>query len=680
MHSYHKFLDTRTYGYVRVAVCIPKVNVGDPIENHAHHIEVLQKAWQKGAGYALCPEMGLSSYSLGDLVQHRVTLRESIEALRLLLDRSASWTGMVVSVGMPLVAGNALFNCAVTFIEGRVLSVVPKAYPPNYREFYEGRWFAAAREALVKEVTLCGQKAPFGVDILVKSTSNPLFVLHNEVCEDLWVTIPHSAFAALMGATVLSNLSASDITIGKSEYRNLLVDGSSGKAMAVQMYGAAGYGESSTGLSWDGDGFISENGTTLARTERFKRGGQVITADADLTLLAQDRMMWRSFSQNAADNRKEFRTVEFDPPLGGAANAAYLTLQRVIEAHPFVPPDRRKRDIRCRETFMIQATALMRRLESLAPERRKIVLGVSGGRDSTHALMVACYAMDMLGLPRKDIIGITMPGFGTTKAEYKAACLLIEAVGATFMEIPIVEIADATFKTFGFERGRDKEDLFFENVQAWTRKHILFAASARHGGIVLGTGDLSELMLGWCTYGADHFSHYAVNAGVTKTLISFIIGWAKDVVFKKEAKTCKALALVLGLEISPGLKSPDKNGKIAQKTEELIGPYELHDFFGRYFLRYGFEPARIVRMSLHAFEKLKNPLTGKPYVIGDIKRWARVFLKRFFANQFKRSVAADGPKVGLTSVDPRGDWRMPSDANPEAWLRDLETNVPDTLE
>ncbi len=685
-----RFLDVRTHGFVRVALAIPRVCVGDPRQNAAYHVGALQRAWKQGAGYALCPELGLSSYSMADLFHQRVTLRESLEALETLLNRSKDWKGMAVSVGLPLLVGTSLFNVAATLIEGRFLSVAPKAYPPTYREFYEGRWFAAAREALINEVTLCGQTVPFGLDILVASEANPAFVLHNEVCEDLWVPIPPSAHAALAGATVLANLSASDITIGKADYRQLLVDGSSGKNVAVQMYAAAGYGESSTDLAWDGDGLVSENGTLLTRAKRFngmvfgakgpvKKEGQVVVADVDPTLLVQERMTWRSFGQNAADNARPFRRVAFPQPLGGARDAVYRKLRRDVDPHPFVPHDRRTRNERCRETFLIQATALMRRLENLPPERRKIILGVSGGRDSTHALLVACYALDMLGLPRSNLIGITMPGFGTTKASYRAACDLIKAVGATFMEIPIAAIADETFKMFGCRRGTDAEDLFFENVQAWTRKHILFSACARHGGLVLGTGDLSELMLGWCTYGADHFSHYGINADVAKTLISSLIGWAKDAVFTHEPDTRAALELVLSLEISPELTSADAKGKIAQKTEELVGPYELHDFFGRSFLRYGFEPSRILRLAWHAFGSRENPLTHRPYEIGELKKWAGVFLRRFFANQFKRSCAPDGPKVGLTSVSPRGDWRMPSDAAPDAWLRELETDVPDSL-
>lgn len=670
------FLDVRRHGFVRLAVAIPDVRVGEPETNGASHAEQLQQAWQKGAAYVLCPELGLSSYSMGDLFHNQVTTEASLAALGALLKRSKAWKGMVVSVGAPLEVDDALYNCAVTFIEGRLLAVAPKAYPPTYREFYEGRHFAAAREARSREIRLLGQTVPFGIDVLVKSASNPDFVLHNEVCEDLWVPIPPSAFAALHGATVLANLSASDITIGKSEYRQALVEGSSGKNTAVQMYGAAGYGESSTDLAWDGDGYIAENGNVLIRTRRFKKGGQVIVTDADLTLLKQERKMWRSFSQNAADNRREFRTVEFGERLGDSAPGVYQTMLREVDPHPFVPSDRRKRDVRCRETFMIQATALMRRLEQFRPDRRKIVLGVSGGRDSTHALLVAAHAMDLLGLPRTNILAITMPGFGTTKDSYRAACRLIKAIGATFMEIPIAEIADATFRSFGYKRGKDKEDLFFENVQAWTRKHILFSASARRGGIVLGTGDLSELMLGWCTYGADHFSHYGINAGVPKTLISFLIGWARDVVFKKEAETRKVLSLILKLEISPELTSADKKGKIAQKTEELVGPYELHDFFGRCEVRFGYKPSRIARLAIQAFAPLKNPLSGKPYTLADIKGWLKVFLTRFFGNQFKRSVMADGPKVGLTALSPRGDYRAPSDASPKAWLDELETNVP----
>ncbi|TSC82135.1 MAG: NAD+ synthase (glutamine-hydrolysing) [Parcubacteria group bacterium Gr01-1014_20] len=571
-----------------------------------------------------------------------------------------------------------LFNVAVTFHAGEILAVAPKSYPPEYREFYELRHFARASEAKSKTINLLGQEVPFGNDILIRSLEHPSFVLHTEICEDIWVPIPPSAHAALAGATVLANLSASNITIGKSEYRETLVVGSSGKNLAVQMYSAAGYGESSTDLAWDGDGLIAERGALLVRTERFKRESQSIVTDVDLGNLIQERSRQSSFRENGKDEGREFRTVdlcvesvEFEKPRLKGKNpfsTPNLFLERKIEKHPFVPTDPAKRDIRCYETFMIQATALARRLEQLPPSMRKVILGVSGGQDSTHALDVAVFATDLLGLPRVSVIGITMPGLGTTDRTKNNAIRLMQALGVTILEIPITPVALEIFRSIGHDP--TVENLTFENVQAWARKFTELSVACERSGIVLGAGDLSELMLGWTTMFGDHASHYGINAGVPKTLISYLIKWTSDVIYKDQPEVQRVLEDILSTPISPELLSADQ-GQIAQKTEGIIGPYELHDFFGYYFVRFGMSPAKIARMAHHAF--------GTQYSIAEIKKWLNLFITRFFRSQNKRSCLPDGPKVGLTCVSPRGDWRMPSDADPQIWLDSLESEVPSEL-
>ena len=686
------FLNVLGHGFSRVAVVIPRVTVADPAANAAAHVEALEAAYREGACYALCPELGLTGYSCGDLFHSQVLLEGALRALGSVLARSTQWRDLLISVGMPLAVDDAVYNCAVTLQTGHVLAVTPKSYPPEYREFYELRHFARACEARSSEVAILGDRVPFGTDVLIAAKDRPSFVLHTEVCEDIWVAIPPSTVAALAGATVLANLSASNITIGKAEYREQLVVGSSGRNVAVQMYSAAGFGESSTDLSWDGDGYVAERGSLLARTERFSLKGTSVIVDVDLESLAQDRMRQSSFHQNASDHRKAFRTVQFDHRSAfGPAAVPFRTFRRAIDSHPFVPKDPRRRDERCRETFMIQATALARKLESLPPDMRKVVIGVSGGQDSTLALLVAAHAMDLLCLPRTNIVGVTMPGFGTTDRTYRNACRLIEAIGATFREISIRDLTSQTFKDVGgiedvnafiaeikagIAAGQEDADTrrrrtFFENAQAWSRKHVLFSVSGWEGAMVLGTGDLSELLLGWCTMFGDHASHYGINAGVPKTLISYLIRWAAEVIYEKEPEVKAVLLDILDTEISPELLPPDEHGKIAQKTEEKIGPYELHDFFGYCTVRWGYRPSRIARMALHAF--------GGKYDLATIKRWLKVFLARFVGNQFKRSCLPDGPKVGLTAVSPRGDWRMPSDATARMWLDELALAVPDAL-
>ncbi len=683
------FLNVTSHGFVRLAVVIPTVHVANPAANAEAHVDTLDEVFHHGAGYALCPELGLTGYSCGDLFHSQTLLTGALRALDKILAVSTRWRGMLVSVGMPLVVDDAVYNCAVTLQDGKVLTVVPKAYPPEYREFYELRHFARGCEARSTAVQVHLGEVPFGLDLLLAAGNRPEFVLHNEVCEDIWVPIAPSTEAALMGATVLANLSASNITIGKSEYREQLVLNSSGKNVAVQMYSAAGFGESTTDASWDGDGYIAERGQLLARTARFTLEGGFTVVDADLASVKQDRMRQSSFHQNAGDHRKPFRTVRFRfREEFGAAAETYETFRRNVDPHPFVPGDPQKRDVRCRETFMIQATALAKKLGSLPEHMHRAVLGVSGGQDSTQAFLVAAHAMDLLGLPRSNIVAVTMPGFGTTGRTYENACRLIRSLGATFREIGIKELSTQTFHDLGIRdveafiaeikagiaaddqsRETRKRRTFFENVQAWSRKHVLFSVSGLEGAMVLGTGDLSELLIGWCTMFGDHASHYGINAGVPKTLITYLIRWSSDVIFAKEPEVQAVLTDILATEISPELLPPDDKGRIAQKTEELVGPYELVDFFGYYLVRWGYDPSRIARLALHAF--------GGKYDLATVRRWLKLFLERFFGSQFKRSCLPDGPKVGMTAISPRGDWRMPSDADVRLWLDELERNVPE---
>jgi NAD+ synthase (glutamine-hydrolysing) len=660
------FLDVRRHGFARVGVCVPAVRVADPGFNRDAHLKELRAAWEAGAQYAVCPELGLSSYTCGDLFFQDRLLDASLEALAALAEATRGWN-LVCSVGLPLRVAGGLYNCAVTLAGGRAVAVAPKAYPPNYREFYELRWFQPARHANVESIPLLGDEVPFGTDLLVTLPDLPGFVLHTEICEDLWVPVPPSALAALAGATVLANLSASNVTVGKFEYRRDLVRTSAAKNLAVQLYSAAGFGESTSDLAWDGHGLIADRGEILVETERFSTGGTHATADVDLAALASDRARQGSFAANAADCAPAVRQIAVPLPRETRATKTWTTLLRPLSPTPFVPSDPAERDRRCRELFLIQATSLAQRLASLPAAQRRIVLGVSGGRDSTHALLVAVHATDLLGLPRSGVLGVTMPGFGTSDTTYRAACRLVRALGATLREIDIRALATDTFTAIGHDP--QVENLTFENVQAWTRKMLLFATAGQEGGIDLGTSDLSELALGFATYGGDHMSHYGVNAGVPKTLITELIRWAGERVFASEAEVAATLRDVLALPISPELLRPRPDGSIAQRSEDVVGPYELHDFFLYHFLRFGLGPERLARMALAAF--------GPRYGLGDVKRWLLVFLQRFFASQFKRDCVPDSPKVGSGgSLSPRGDWRMPSDASVAAWVEAAE-RIPD---
>jgi NAD+ synthase (glutamine-hydrolysing) len=657
------FLDVRTHGFARVAVCVPVTRVADPGFNAAAHLQQLEAAYKTGAHYALCPELGLSSYTCGDLFFQETLLRGSLQALERVAAASAEWN-MLLSVGMPLVVDSLLFNCAVTLYRGRAVAVAPKAYPPNYREFYELRWFHPAADARATSLRLLGGDVPFGTDVLVRAAHLPGFVLHTDICEDLWVPVPPSTMAALAGATVLANLSASNITVAKWEYRQELVRSSSARNLAVQMYSAAGFGESTADLAWDGHGMVAERGILIGETTRFALGGAHVVVDVDLQALVQDRMRQTSFGANGRDHgARVFRTVDCSAAAEARAADVFARLLRRVDPHPFVPADPTLRDQRCREVFLIQATSLARRLEALPTAARRPVIGISGGQDSTHALLVAAHAVDLLGIERRNVIGVTMPGVGTTERTLGNARRLMQAIGATGREIPITALSDAVYGAIGHPP--EREDVTFENVQAWLRKLLLFATVSQERGIDIGTGDLSEIALGWCTYGGDHMSHYGVNAGVPKTLITYLITWAAEVIFADDPNVQAVLRDVLDTPISPELLRPGADGEIVQRSEDIVGPYELHDFFLYHLLRFGSGPRRLARLGVCAFD-------GR-YSLVVIRRWLLMFVQRFFASQFKRDCTPDGPKVGSGgALSPRGDWRMPSDASPALWLAEAE--------
>ncbi len=677
-HSLYK------HGFLRVAVAVPDVRVADPNFNAQKTLELARQASDQGVALALFPELGISAYSNEDLFHQDALLDATKVALNQIIEASRDLTPILL-VGAPLRFEGALYNCALAIYRGQILAVTPKTYLPNYREFYEKRQFTSGAAALFDSVEICGQSAPFGSNLVVCAGNVADFAFHMEICEDVWTPLPPSTFAALAGATVLTNLSASNITIGKAEYRKNLCASQSGKCVAAYLYSCAGPGESTTDVAWDGHALIYENNELLAESQRFPSEAQLIFADLDLERLAQDRMRLSSFHDTQQLHRealKLWRRVDFEFQIPGGE----LALHRQIERFPYVPNDPRVRDERCFEAYNIQVHGLMKRLQSIKGE--KIVIGVSGGLDSTHALIVAAKTMDRLGLPRKNILGFTMPGFATSDGTKSNAHDLMNALGITAAEIDIRPSCLQMLKDLGhpFSNGEPVYDITFENVQAGERTSHLFRLANFHNGIVLGTGDLSELALGWCTYGVgDHMSHYNVNASVPKTLIQFLIRYVIST--RQFDDTANAtLQAILDTEISPELVPGTEEAAI-QSTESKVGPYELQDFNLYYISRYGFRPSKVAFLSYSAWgDKSLGSWPGdlsetkrNQYGLSQIKHWLDVFCFRFFGiSQFKRTCVPNGPKVGSGgSLSPRGDWRAPSDAESVVWLEELRTNVPD---
>ncbi|MGS0687649.1 NAD(+) synthase [Nakamurella sp. GG22] len=677
------FQSLYAHGFARVAACTADVVIADPVRNADSIVEVATRCSDRGVAVAVFPELALTGYSIEDLLGQDAVLDAVHAGLRAIIDATAGLLPVLI-VGAPLRHRARLFNTAVVIHRGRVLGVVPKLHLPNYREFYERRQFASGRGITGLQITVAGASAPFGTDLLFDATDVEGLTVGVEICEDMFVPVPPSSGLALAGATVLTNLSGSPITIGRAHTRSLLCRSQSMRCLAAYLYAAAGQGESTTDLSWDGQTTIFENGVLLGQGARFADDPQVTVADVDLDLLRQERARQGTFEDNSrvVGGSDGYRTIGFalDPPDGD------LGLLRSIERFPFVPadPDRLAQD--CYEAYNIQVDGLVQRLRAIHTDR--VVIGVSGGLDSTHALIVAARAMDLLGLPRSNILAFTMPGFATGDATKSNAWALMRALDVTAAELDIRPAARQMLADLEhpYSRGEEVYDVTFENVQAGLRTDYLFRLANHHHGIVLGTGDLSELALGWSTYGVgDQMSHYNVNGGVPKTLIQHLIRWVSGLDDFSD-QVDDILLSILGTEISPEL-IPVKEGEVPQSTEKSIGPYELQDFNLFYTLRYGFRPSKIAFLAVHAWGDVEAggwpvgfpPERRRAYDLPAIRSWLIVFVKRFFGfSQFKRSAMPNGPKVSAGgSLSPRGDWRAPSDGNAAVWLAEIERNVPE---
>lgn len=679
------FFNLYSHGFARVAVGVPECKVADPAFNAAQTIALAQQAAQGGAVLVAFPELGLSAYTCDDLF-HQKALLDACEAALDQVARATAELDIAVIVGAPLRVAHQLYNCAVVIAGGRILGVVPKSFLPNYSEFYEARQFSAADCAVATEIRLLDQTVPFGAELLFQMEKLPLFQFHVEICEDVWVPIPPSSFAALAGATVLVNLSASNIVVGKSAYRHQLVAQQSARCLAAYMYTSAGRGESSTDLAWDGQALIYENGELLGESERFLNESHLLFADVDLERLSRERMHQTTFGQSARRHRDEVRKFrQVLVPVAAPLEDAELPLERRVARFPYVPADPRRRDERCKEVYNIQVQALAQRLS--ASGMSKVVIGISGGLDSTHALLVCAQAMDTLGLPRANILAVTMPGFATSTRTLQQARQLMAVVGCTASEVDIRPSCLQMLKDLGhpYADGKPVYDITFENVQAGERTNHLFRIANFNNAIVIGTGDLSELALGWCTYGVgDHMSHYSVNASVPKTLITHLVRWVAESGRLGEAGAAVLLD-VLGTDVSPELVPGGDDGKPTQKSEDTIGPYELQDFNLYYTLRYGFAPTKVAFLALAAWRDRDagawpegGHVARNQYDLAAIKRNLKIFLDRFFRlSQFKRTCVPNAPKVGSGgSLSPRGDWRAPSDSESVVWMRDAD-RIPD---
>jgi NAD+ synthase (glutamine-hydrolysing) len=683
------FASLYSHGFVRVAAAVPHMRIGEPSFNAERTVALAEQASREHTAVVIFPELGISGYSIDDLLHQEALLDSVVDAIGRITAESASLSPIVV-VGAPLRFEHGVFNTAIVIHRGRVLGVVPKSFLPEYREFYEKRQFRAARDAVGDSVLLSGASVPFGTDLVFAAGDLPAFVLHVEICEDLWVPIPPSTYAALAGATVLANLSASNITIGKADFRRELCASQSARTISGYLYTAAGMGESTTDLAWDGQALIYENGDLLAESERFATGEQLIFADIDVDRLVSDRASTSSYGDSIHDHRRRLarvRRVAFDVGFSGEV----VPLRRRVERFPYVPANPASRNARCEEVYRIQVRGLETRLE--ATGIRKIVIGVSGGLDSTHALIVAARAVDRLGLPRENVLAYTMPGFATSEHTLRNAHRLMRALGVSGSEIDIRPAATQMLRDLGHPAadGEPVYDITFENVQAGERTSHLFRLANQQGGLVLGTGDLSELALGWATYGVgDQMSHYHVNASVPKTLIQFLLRWAIDTdQFGSEVD--EVLTSVLETEISPELvprQDPDSDRPGAD-SESVVGPYEIQDFFLYYVVRFGYSPSKVAYLAHHAWSDRASgswpdliPAERRhDYTLGELKHWLGVFLERFFhTSQFKRSAMPNAPKVGSGgSLSPRGDWRAPSDGSATTWLAELRERVPDEI-
>ncbi len=679
----HRFYSIHAQEMVRVAAATPRATVGDPAANAGEAIALVKKAAGNGVDLIVFPELSLSSYAIDDLhmqqAQHLAT-----EAAIATLASATAKLRTVMLVGATIPRNGRLYNCAVAIARGKILGVVPKTFLPNYREFYEKRWFASGAGLTGIEIDLAGQRVPFGTDLIFAASDLPHFVFHAEICEDFWSPTPPSTNGALAGAYICCNLSASPILIGKARDRAMLASAQSSRAICAYVFSASGPGESTTDLAWDGQSLIYENGDLLKESQRFRCEADTIVADIDVARLRIERMRNGTFNDAArlaGDPEYDFRRIGFEHK----PDFADIGLQREMRRFPFVPNTPERLDADCYEAFNIQVEGLMKRIE--ASHAKRLVLGISGGLDSSHALIVAVKAVDRMKIPRDHVLAYTMPGFATSAGTKANAWALMRALGVAGDEIDIRPAANQMLSDMDhpFARGEKIYDVTFENVQAGLRTDYLFRLANQYDGLVVGTGDLSELALGWCTYGVgDHMSHYGVNAGVPKTLIQYLIRWTIATDFW-DVETARVLEAILATEISPELVPADDNGVI-QSTESRIGPYELHDFFLHYTIRQGQLPSKIAFLALHAWKDIESgrwprgvsPMLRHAYDLPMIRKWLEEFLKRFFAtSQFKRSALPNGPKVsGGGSLSPRGDWRAPSDGVATVWLEELKANLP----
>ena len=632
-------------GFLKAAALSPALRVADCAYNTAQILQELRTASARGVKLAVFPEFCLTGYTCGDLFLQRTLQQGALTGLQTLLDASRE-LDVVALVGLPLLVRGKLYNCAAVLCRGRLLGLVPKTYLPNYGEFYEKRQFTPGSTE-VETLTVCGQQVPFGTSLLFRCREMPSFVLGVELCEDLWSALPPSTFHALAGATVIANLSASDETVGKAEYRRALVANQSARLLCGYLYASAGHGESTQDMVFAGHDLIAENGTLLAETAPFA-GGHAET-ELDCQRMESERARNTSFEPSTDG----YQTVDFSLTLTSTA------LTRFVDPTPFVPGDSQRRAERCELILKMQADGLAKRLEHA--HAKTAVIGISGGLDSCLALLVAVRAMKQLRRPTTDVLAVTMPCFGTTSRTKSNAQVLAERIGTTFDTVDIGDAVKIHFRDIG--QSMDDLSVTFENGQARERTQVLMDLANRTGGMVIGTGDLSELALGWATYNGDHMSMYAVNAGIPKTLVRHLVAYVADEAESRDPKLSAVLRDILDTPVSPELLPP-KDGEIAQRTEELVGPYELHDFFLYYAVRWGFTPGKIYRLAQYAL--------GDTYDNATLLRWLDNFYRRFFAQQFKRSCLPDGPKVGSVTLSPRGDWRMPSDACNTLWRAQLE--------
>lgn len=640
-----------TNGFIKVATAIPHVKVADCTFNTGRIKALMEQAANKHVHIVCFPELSITAYTCADLFHQQLLVEEAEKALQKLVEETAYLT-VISIVGLPVRVGGRLFNCAVVFASGRIIAVVPKTHLPNYNEFYEKRWFVSSTDAITDTVTLAGQSAPFGIHLLIGSGD---FRFAIEICEDLWMPVPPGSLHTLMGAQVIFNLSASNELISKNDYLLSLISQQSARCISGYVYAGAGFGESSQDIVFGGKGIVVENGRIIAEAARFSFEEQLCISEIDLELLDNERQKNVSFSQDGLDllpALPEYRLVECTLP-----QVETFELTRSISPTPFIPSGT-ELDKRCEEIFSIQIGGLAKRL--VHTQAKTVVIGISGGLDSTLALLVTALTFDKLAKSRTGIIGVTMPGFGTTGRTYNNAIGLMQSLGVTVRDIDITAASLQHFKDIGHDES--VHDVTYENTQARERTQILMDIANKEGGLVIGTGDLSELAIGWCTYNGDHMSMYGVNSGIPKTLIRYLVSWVAN--HRIGGKSADILKDILDTPVSPELLPKDANGNIAQKTEDIIGPYELHDFFLYYMVRYGFRPSKVFYLAQQAFKGVYD---------GDtIRKWLKIFVKRFFYQQFKRSCLPDGPKVGSINLSPRGDWRMPSDAAADLWLKDAE--------